>query len=136
MIEEHPRSSSIQYSIMEVLFMSQAPYFDLSSPALKADPYKEFERIRTEDPIHRVTLPGQRQGWLITRYEDAERALRDQRFVKDARKVLSPEQFARQFPWLRDQDQGEDHENTRIFGRGLLNVDQPDHTRLRALVNI
>lgn len=116
--------------------MSQAPYIDLSSPSLKANPYKEFERIRTEDPIHLVTLPGHRQGWLITRYEDAERALRDQRFVKDASKALSPEHFARQFPWLRDQDQGEDHENTRIFGRGLLNADPPDHTRLRALVNI
>lgn len=116
--------------------MSQIPYIDLSSPSLKANPYKEFERIRAEDPVHLVTLPGQRQGWLITRYEDAEQALRDQRFVKDARRALSPEQFARQFPWLKRQDQSEHQDQARIFGRGLLNSDPPDHTRLRALVNI
>ncbi|GCE20627.1 cytochrome P450 family protein [Dictyobacter kobayashii] len=116
--------------------MSQAPYIDLSSPALKANPYKEFERIRTEDPVHRVTLPGQRQGWLITRYEDAERVLRDQRFVKDARRAFSTEQLEREFPWLKAQEQGGDHQPARIFSRNLLNSDPPDHTRLRALVNI
>jgi cytochrome P450 len=117
--------------------MTQAPYIDLSSPSIKADPYKEFERIRTEDPVHLVTLPGQRQGWLITGYEDAERALRDQRFVKDVSKALSPAEIASQFPWLKDQDQGEDHNQAnRIFGHGLLNSDPPDHTRLRALVNV
>jgi cytochrome P450 len=73
---------------------------------------------------------------LITRYEDAERVLRDQRFVKDVHRVLSPEQFALQFPWLKNLDEGEDRNHAGIFGRGLLNSDQPDHTRLRALVNI
>ncbi|GCE06611.1 cytochrome P450 family protein [Dictyobacter aurantiacus] len=116
--------------------MTQAPYIDLSSPSLKGNPYREFERIRSEDPVHLVTLPGQRQGWLITRYEDAERALRDPRFVKDARRVFSPEQLARQFPWLRAEGEATDHDQARIFARGLLNSDPPDHTRLRALVNI
>ena len=60
---------------------------DIASPAHKADPFPFYARLRTEDPVHRVTLPGGRPAWLVTRYDDVVMVLKDERFAKDK---LSP----------------------------------------------
>ncbi len=107
---------------------------NLASPDFKADPYPAFAQTRTEDPVHQVTLAGNRKGWLITRYDDADLVLRDPRFVKDVRHALTPEEIAKQFPWQEEQNQA--HGAVISFNRNMLGYDPPDHTRLRALVNI
>ena len=107
---------------------------NLASPEFKADPYPSFTQTRNEDPVHQVTLAGNRKGWLITRYDDADLVLRDPRFVKDVRHALTPEEIAKQFPWQEEQNQA--HGAVISFNRNMLGYDPPDHTRLRALVNI
>ncbi len=114
--------------------MTQPLEIDLSSPRLKSNPYPLFTHLRSEDPMHWVEFPGNRHGWLITRYEDAERALRDARFVKDPRHALTQEQLLQQFPAALEQSQG--HQHAFTFGRNLLGTDPPDHTRLRSLVSL
>jgi cytochrome P450 PksS len=82
--------------------------------------------LRAESPVHRVNLPGKQQAWLITRYDDVVRALKDERLAKDKLNALTANEAAKQ-PWV-----------PRAFmplTRNMLDLDAPDHTRLRALVH-
>jgi cytochrome P450 PksS len=63
---------------------------------------------------------------LLTRYEDVVSLLRDDRFGKDKRKAMTPEQL-RKLPWVP--------RSFRPLERNMLDVDPPDHTRLRTLVH-
>jgi cytochrome P450 PksS len=98
---------------------------DISSATFKANPYPFFARLRAEAPVHRVRLPGRQSAWLITRYDDVASALKDPRLVKGRRSVQSPEQAARE-PWVPAF--------LRPLERNMLDLDEPDHTRLRGLV--
>lgn len=73
---------------------------NLASPDFKLKQYPILAQLRAEDPIHKLALPGNREGYLITRYEDAELILKDQRFVKEVQHALSPEQIAKYYSWL------------------------------------
>ena len=98
---------------------------DLASPAFKADPYPFYARLRAEEPVCPVVLPDKQIVWLVTRYDDVAMVLKDDRFAKDRLKALPPEQLAKQ-PWVPAQ--------FKPLTRNMLDVDLPDHTRLRALV--
>jgi cytochrome P450 PksS len=98
---------------------------NIASPEFKANPYPFYARLRAEAPVCRVTLPTRETAWLITRYDDVARVLKDECFVKDTANALTREQAARQ-PWFRKV--------FKVLKRNLLNVDPPDHPRLRALV--
>ena len=65
-------------------------------------------------------------AWLITRYADVAAALKDERLAKDKRNALSAEQAAKQ-PWMPGV--------FKPLTRNMLDLDAPDHTRLRALVH-
>lgn len=98
---------------------------NLASPRFKANPFPYFARLRSETPIARVTLPTRESVWLITRYDDVAAVLKDERFVKNTANAMTPEEAARQ-PWFRKAFQA--------LKRNLLDLDPPEHTRLRALV--
>ncbi len=106
--------------------MSQPPQVDLFSPDFKANPYPTYAHLRSEAPIHRVALPDGRGMWLVTRYEDVSAILRDERFVKDWRNAMTPEQIAGVPPIP---------EVMKPLTRNMLDTDPPDHERLRALVS-
>jgi cytochrome P450 PksS len=99
---------------------------NIASPAFKADPFPFFARLRAEAPAYRLTLPTGETAWLITRYDDVVAVLKDDRFVKDTANALTPEQHAAR-PWFRKM--------FKQFKRNMLDLDPPDHTRLRALVH-
>jgi cytochrome P450 len=101
--------------------------FDLASPQFKADPYPTYARLRAQSPVCRTTLSlgGKRTVWLVTRYDDVLALLRDQRFAKDPLNAQTPEQRANA-PWMPAF--------VRPLSRNMLDLDAPDHTRLRALV--
>jgi cytochrome P450 len=98
---------------------------DISSGAFKANPYPFFARLRAETPVHRVRLPGRQTAWLIARYDDVAAVLKDPRFIKNRRAVQSPEQAARE-PWIPAF--------LKPLNQNMLDLDEPDHTRLRVLV--
>jgi cytochrome P450 PksS len=98
---------------------------NIASPEFKADPFPYYRKLREQAPVHRVTLPDKQTAWLVTRYDDVVAVLKDERFAKDRFRVLSPAQLAAR-PWIPEM--------FRPLARNMLNVDPPDHTRLRALV--
>lgn len=107
------------------MFEQTTPDVDTLDLFEKANPYPIFSLLRAHDPIHAVKLEDGQTAWFITRYKDALSILKDQRFIKDHRKLLTPEQL--------EQWQGNIHSMSSMH---MLNFDPPDHTRLRALVNL
>ncbi len=99
---------------------------DISSPKFKANPYPYFARLRAEAPVHRVTLANKQPAWLVSRYDDVVTVLKDDRFIKDVRIALSPEQ-TKSLPWIPGF--------LMPITRNMLDLDPPDHTRLRGLIH-
>ena len=99
---------------------------NLASPSFKANPYPFYARLRAEAPVHQVRLPDKQSAWLVTRYDDVAALLRDERFVKDRSSAVTPEQ-SRKDPWMPAL--------FKPLARNMLDVDAPDHTRLRGLVH-
>ena len=99
---------------------------DLVSPRFKANPYPTYARLRRDAPVVQTRLPDGREAWLVSRYEDVDRVLKDARFAKDRRRVTSPPRmpFERMLEPL-----------TRSLQFNMLDLDPPDHTRLRGLVH-
>ena len=101
------------------------PAVDLGSSRFKAGAHDFYRRMREESPVCPVTLPDGRRVWLITRYDDVLAALRDPRFVKDPLNAVLQDERPKP-PWIP--------KFARPLARNMLDVDPPDHTRLRALV--
>lgn len=99
--------------------------FDLASPHFKANPYPTYARLREEAPVFRTKLWGKQPAWLVTRYDDVLALLRDPRFAKNAASAQSAQQRAQE-PWMPGF--------VKPLQRNMLDLDGPDHTRLRALV--
>lgn len=98
---------------------------DLASPQFNANPYPLYARLRAQAPVYRTTLPHKQVAWLVTRYEDVLGILKDERFVKDRLNAMPPDRQAKT-PWVPGI--------FKPLTRNMLDVDEPDHTRLRALV--
>lgn len=99
---------------------------NIVSSEFKADPFPFFTRLRESEPVHRTKLPDGTPVWLLSRYDDVLALLRDERFTKTRRRALTAEQ-ARKLPWMPPM--------FRPLERNMLDVDPPDHTRLRSLVH-
>ena len=95
-------------------------------PAFKANPFPYYAHLRAEEPLSRHTQADGRGYWLVTRYADVLTVLRDPRFVKNWRALLSPEELA-ELPALPPA--------FAVFIANMLDQDPPNHTRLRALVS-
>ena len=99
---------------------------DLSSPQFKANPHPFYARLREEAPVWRTTLADKRTAWLVTRYKDVAGVLKDDGFAKDPLNAQDPEQRA-EAPWVPGF--------LKPLERNMLDVDEPDHRRLRTLVS-
>jgi cytochrome P450 PksS len=99
---------------------------DLASPRFNANPYPFYARLRAEAPVWRTTLPDKRTAWFVTRYEDVARVLKDATFAKDRLNAMDEEQRAKT-PWVPGF--------LKPLERNMLDLDDPDHARLRALVS-
>jgi cytochrome P450 PksS len=97
---------------------------DITSPAFRADPFPLFKRWRDEQPVVPVNVLGGR-AWLLTRFDDVELGLKDERLVKNKRNTQNPN-AQRNLPMP-----GFVH----ALQTNVLDQDPPDHTRLRALVH-
>jgi hypothetical protein len=101
---------------------------NIVSAEFKANPFPLLADLRASEPVFRIHLPDKSKTtvWLVTRYEDVFALLKDERFPKNRRSALTPEQV-RRLPWVPPM--------FRPLERNMLDLDQPDHTRLRALVH-
>jgi cytochrome P450 len=106
--------------------VSHTSRVNLASRQFKADPYPFYAKLRAEAPVYRTMLPYRQPAWLITRYDDALAVLKDERLVKDRRNVFTGERPARS-PWMPAF--------MRPLAQNMLDLDAPNHTRLRALVH-
>ncbi|MGP9020413.1 cytochrome P450 family protein [Streptomyces sp. BR1] len=91
------------------------------------DPYPAYGWLREHSPVHRTKLPSGVEAWLVTRYADAKQALADQRLSKNPAHHDEPAHAKGKtgIPGERKAD----------LMTHLLNIDPPDHTRLRRLVS-
>ena len=103
---------------------STRDYVDFCQQRL-ANPYPLFHRLRDEDPVHWCKTM---QCWLVTRYDDVFDSVRNASLSSSRAGLyadnLHPANHDKAKPLL-------DH-----LSKWMLNVDPPDHTRLRRLVNI
>jgi len=106
--------------------MSTVPQADILDPQFKADPFPFFAQLRKEAPVWSIVLPDKTRVWLLSRYEDVFALFSDWRFAKSRYNAMTPEQLRRQ-PWVPPM--------FRALERTMIDLDQPDHTRLRALVH-
>ena len=99
--------------------------FDPTDPGFIADPYPVFDRLRAAGPA--LAYPA-RDVTLLTRFADVHAALRDRKLGRAYTHLFSHDEFGQSPPdphWTRFA------ESERW---SLLNLEPPDHTRLRRLV--
>ncbi len=99
---------------------------DVTDAKFKANPFPFYAQLRAEAPVFPVTLPRKQRAWLITRYDDVLNVLKDERFAKNRHNAMTPEQL-KSSPRMPSF--------FKPFERSLLNLDDPDHARLRVLVH-
>ncbi|WP_433298433.1 cytochrome P450 family protein [Pseudonocardia sp. CA-142604] len=80
--------------------------------------HRLYRALSRSGPVHRVVLPHGEWAWLVVRYEQARAALTDPRLAK-----AGPPFAAELDPALRS-----------AINSNMLNVDLPEHGRLRRLV--
>ncbi len=96
------------------------PLFNPLSPAVIADPYPHYHRLRRLDPVHRSPL-----GFVVvSRHADVSQILRDKRFGKDFVGRMT----------RRFGAEALEEPVYRSMRHWMLQQDPPDHTRLRGLV--
>ncbi|GGV09041.1 cytochrome P450 hydroxylase [Streptomyces filipinensis] len=100
--------------------MTSAPA-SLFNDALMTDPYGTYARLREAGPVHRTITPDGAPVWVVTRYEDVRAALTDPRLSLNKANVHITGRYQSSMPPELDAH--------------LLNLDPPDHTRLRRLVS-
>ncbi|MFF2654478.1 cytochrome P450 [Streptomyces sp. NPDC058045] len=84
------------------------------------DPYRTYARLRGTAPVHRIAGTDGRPAWLVTRYADVRELLADQRLSLDKRHARPGSYHGFGLPPALEAN--------------LLNMDPPDHTRIRRLV--
>src|SRR5690606_14531032 len=102
--------------------------YKLWDSAMRRNPQAVYAQMREHDPVYPATGPvSGNRFWFFTRYHDVQAVLKDPRFGKDVRNL--PPEIGRKY-LAPDSDP-----IFEAIDRHMLNLDPPDHTRLRALVH-
>jgi cytochrome P450 len=96
------------------------PLFNPTSMDFIRNPYPAYRRLRETEPVHRSELG----FWVLSRYADIEKVLRDKRFGRNYMPRMRKLHGARVFDEL----------SFRMFSKSIVVLDPPDHTRLRNLM--
>ncbi|MCC4318725.1 cytochrome P450 [Streptomyces malaysiensis] len=105
---------------------AEAPVFDPWRPSFVADPYPAYAELREGGRAHWFEPSRQ---WLIPRHADVSALLRDRRLGRTYLHRFSHEEFGRTAP-------PPEHEPFHTLNdHGMLDLEPPDHTRLRRLVS-
>jgi cytochrome P450 len=106
-----------------------SPVFNPFDPAFRADPYPSYAALREAEPVHVSPF-----GFVVlTRYDDVARTLRGNEFSRDvdanAAESTDPLRQERRRRMRQRRADGN-------AAKSILNLDPPDHTRLRRLVSL
>ena len=99
---------------------------DLASQAFARDPFPTYAKLREAGPVFQTMLPLLGKTWVATTYQAASEVLKDEEtFVMEAKKVGKTFFIGilRLLPRI-----------LRVFSDNMLRHDNPDHRRLRRLV--
>ncbi|MFJ7152333.1 cytochrome P450 [Streptomyces sp. NPDC100445] len=100
--------------------------FDPWDPAFVADPYPAYAELRARGRVIRYEPTDQ---WLVPHHADVSALLRDRRLGRTYRHRFSHEEFGRSAP-------PPEHEPFHTLNdHGMLDLEPPDHTRIRRLVS-
>lgn len=91
-----------------------------------AHPYAAYARLREERPVFFFEPTGQ---WVVSRYDDVNALLRDRRLGRSYLHRATPQEMGHQ------PDPPHLDPFWRLVRAGMLDVEPPDHTRLRRLVS-
>ncbi|CAM5590930.1 cytochrome P450 family protein [Streptomyces chartreusis] len=83
-------------------------------------PHDVYRRLRDTAPVHRIAGADGNPAWVVTRYQDVRDALTDPRLSVDKRHAKEGNYQGLTLPPALDAN--------------LLNMEAPDHTRIRRLV--
>ena len=95
--------------------------YRLLEPEILANPYPLFRQLREEDPVH---WDQYLHAWVVTRYDDVQTVLT--KF--SAARTPSPDQ-------LKDMGLAELCPISKVMVKQMLFLDQPAHSRVRALAS-
>lgn len=99
---------------------------DMMHPTYLADPYPALAALRNTAPIAKIkNIPVYGDAWILTRYDDVERVLKDPRFSVEPRYAANKMSTGR---WWMPR-------SFRVVTDSMLNKDDPVHQRLRAMVS-
>ncbi|MFD4565667.1 cytochrome P450 [Streptomyces sp. NPDC058467] len=100
--------------------------FDPWDPAFVADPYPAYEELRARGRVHYYEPTDQ---WLVSHHADVSALLRDRRLGRTYQHRFTHEDFGRTAP-------APEHEPFHVLNdHGMLDLEPPDHTRIRRLVS-
>jgi cytochrome P450 len=100
---------------------------DLASQAFMRDPFPTLAWLRDAGPVVRVKLPFLGKTWIATTHEAVSEVLKDDRTFVRSPKNAGKRQFAGMRWWMP--------RTLRVLGENMLGHDDPDHRRLRKLVD-
>lgn len=101
---------------------------DLNSQAFKQDPFPTLARMRELGPVIRIRMPILGKIWLATTYHAVNDLLRDHhRFVQNPA-TAGNRRLGGIVRWLP--------RSLRPLATNMLLRDQPEHRRLRSLVDL
>src|SRR4051794_1691845 len=117
----HPRFHLTEEREWEATMSVTPAIYNFSDPAVQANPYPIYERLRQEAPVF-----WNGPYWLVSRYDDIVALLNDPR-VSSARVEAT-------FAVLPEEVQMELQPLWHVLGSRMLLSDPPRHTRLRTLM--
>ncbi|HMK10505.1 MAG TPA: cytochrome P450, partial [Acidimicrobiales bacterium] len=103
--------------------------FELFDPAVLADPYPEYARLRAADGLAYVPLL---DAYAVSRYADVTGVLREPLLFSSARGMGDMMSMVGDAPITED---GREVSGPGALGRSLIASDPPLHTTMRRLVN-
>lgn len=105
--------------------MRTTPRFAPSDPGFIADPYPTYAELRRHAPVHHDEGT---DHWLVARHADVNALLRDRRLGRTYLHVATDEEMG------RPPDVAWHEPFWHLIRSGILDMEPPDHTRVRRLV--
>jgi cytochrome P450 len=99
------------------------PQLTALDPVFREHPHQYLDRLRTEDPVHHDTELGR---LFLTRFDDVRAVVSNRSLSVDPRKA-PPDSYFRRILLA--------NEPLEVFEPSMLQLDDPDHKRIRGLVS-